>query len=106
MAEIVKILNSRPLATVSDSSDPLPISPQMLLLGYRSEVLPSVEKIPDNVSSSQQQILKNWKHRTTLRNHFFDRLLKDYFLRLQQRSKWHDEATNIKVGEIVLVKQD
>ena len=107
LTEIEQILNSRPLATVSDSSDdPLPISPQMLLLGYRPEVLPSIEKIPDNVSSSQQQILTNWKHRMTLRNHFFDRLLKDYFLRLQQRSKWHDEATNIKVGEIVLVKQD
>ena len=107
LAEIEQILNSRPLAIVSDSSnDPLPISPQMLLLGYRPEVLPTIEKVPEDISSTDQQILQNWKHRSTLRNHFFDRLLKDYFLRLQQRSKWHDEVKNIRVGEIVLIKQD
>ena len=107
LTEVEQVVNSRPLGTVSDSvEDPLPITPQMLLLGYEPGRLPIAEEAKFSEETSEKEIGLAWKHRQMLASHFFERFKKDYLFRLHQTPKWNTIKEDLKEGEIVLIRQD
>ena len=107
LAEVEQVVNSRPLGAVSDSvEDPLPVTPQMLILGYEPEKLPIAEEGKFGDSTTEKEIGMTWKHRQALASHFFQRFMKDYLLRLYQSPKWNSVKKDLKVGELVLIRQE
>lgn len=100
--QIEGILNSRPISPLStDPNDLSPLTPGHFLIGRPiiAIVEPSLLDTPDNrlrrwqlVTKVIQQVWKRWKL--------------DYLSHLQQRSKWCFVKDNIKLGTLVLIKED
>lgn len=102
LVQIEATLNSRPLYSLSsDPNDLLPLTPSHFLIGKPLVALPDVElkQIPVN-RLSRYQFLQS------LHQHFWSRWSKEYLSSLQQRNKWRKENRNIKIGTLVLIKQD
>lgn len=102
LSQIEAILNSRPLSPLlSDPKDLSPLTPAHFLIGrsLTSVVDPDVTHIPDNRMSTYQRIQQ-------IQQHFWTRWSKEYLSSLQQRSKWQINQHNIKIGDIVIVKED
>lgn len=90
MSEVTAIDNARPL---------IPISTAMLLT-QKTGVPPPV---PDNLSV--KDIFKSqWKRVQALANAFWSRWRKEYLCTLQGRQKWLTRKTNLKEGDVVLLK--
>ena len=102
MAEACAIVNSRPLVPVSsDSEIPEVLSPSTLLT-FKT----------DSSEHSQGQIdlrdtyKKQWKYIRHLADVFWHRWRKEFLQSLQQRCKWTSDRPNIRVGVIVLLKDN
>ena len=103
LSEVEAVVNSRPMVAVSeDPSEPLPITPAMLMHGY-DPVTDSFAKIGDEESGIR--MTQMWKKRTQMQQTFFKKFQKDYIQGLLERQKWHKEKNQIKVGEIVLIDE-
>ncbi|XP_050514753.1 uncharacterized protein LOC126889995 [Diabrotica virgifera virgifera] len=102
LCQIEAILNSRPITRMSsDANDFAFLSPAHFLVqrSLTAPPEPSVSEIPENrlnlfqrISKIQQQFWKLWK--------------KDYLCLLQQRNKWTDPTDPVKIGDLVLLKED
>lgn len=100
--QIESILNSRPLTPLtSDVDDLSALTPGHFLIGrpFTSIVEPDVTNVSENRISLWQKttkfvqlIWKKWYH--------------DYLTTLHQRSKWCFDKQNIKVGDMVVIKED
>nr|XP_054596974.1 uncharacterized protein LOC129163443 [Nothobranchius furzeri] len=101
LAEVTAIMNARPLVPVStDPEHPLILCPAMLLTQKTHAVPP----ICDNIS--QKEMLKShWKRVQLLADNFWNRWRKEYLSSLQSRQKWHHKRTDIKEGDVVLLKE-
>ena len=95
--EVETIINSRPITTVSsDSNDPLPLTPSMLLTLKSSQ--PGVlDQCFDSYSRCR------WRQVQHLSNVFWKRWTHEYISSLQSRQKWDKHKREIQVGDIVLV---
>lgn len=102
LIKIKACLNSRPL--LLESSDPNEINaltPGHFLIGGLLKALPNTDitEVPINQFKYWELVTKKsqefWKHR---RN--------EYLNRLQQRNKWRQNKNEIKIDDIVLVKED
>lgn len=100
LAEVTAIINARPLIPLSsDPEHPLILSPALLLTQKTHAVPP----ICDNIG--QKEMLKShWKHVQFLADNFWSRWRKEYLSSLQSRQKWHHKRTDIKEGDVVLLK--
>lgn len=102
LTQIESVLNSRPLTPMSsDPNDLLPICPSHFLIGrsLTSVVNPDVRHIPDNRLSNYQRLQQ-------LQQHFWQRWSREYISELQARRKnTHDRGT-VKLGDLVLIKDD
>lgn len=101
LVEASAIVNSRPLAEVSDDpSDPIPVTPAMLLHGYdvMTRPFPTHSEI-----KSPKDLGINWKRRLQFQGNLMSRFCKDYLQSLRQRQKWHNPKEDLKVGQIVLI---
>ena len=97
MAEIVGIVNSRPLVPVStDPECPYNLTPNTLL----TQKLPILfeDQIPVDTRDS---LSIQWRRVQHLSNTFWTRWKKEYLPILQPRNKWQQGKQNIKVGDIV-----
>ncbi|XP_043974657.1 uncharacterized protein LOC122832198 [Gambusia affinis] len=100
MAEVTAIVNARPLVPIStDPEAPLVLTPAMLLTQKTGAPPP----VPDNLT--EKDVFKSqWKRVQILANNFWTRWRKEYLCTLQGRQKWLVKKTNLKEGDVVLLK--
>ncbi|XP_071833874.1 uncharacterized protein [Apostichopus japonicus] len=102
MAEVAAIINSRPLLPDSNAPEfPLNLSPNMLLTMKSSQVT-----APKGTFNQKDLLRSQWRRVQHLSNMFWNKWRKDYLPLLQTREKWQRPRRDIKVGDVVLVKQD
>ncbi|XP_060077585.1 uncharacterized protein LOC132557113 [Ylistrum balloti] len=100
MAEVCAILNARPLVPVSsDPEQPFVLSPSVLL----------TQKTEDQIESLAHLDVKDmyraqWRHVQVLAEKFWSRWRREYLSLLQPRRKWQEKERNVKVGDVVLMK--
>ena len=100
MAEVSAIVNARPIVPVSsDGEAPAILSPSTLL----------THKVDPPASFNNKLSLKDiyrneWKRVQVLSDLFWNRWRSEFLTMLQSRRKWVTEKPNIKVGDVVLMK--
>ena len=100
MAEVSAVINSRPITTISsDPESPIILSPNILLTQKQGEV-PTIS----GEFSIKDIYTADWKHVQVLSDMFWNKWQENYLQELQSRQKWCIEKPNIKLGDIVFVK--
>ncbi|KAL0881752.1 hypothetical protein ABMA27_001541 [Loxostege sticticalis] len=103
LVQIEGILNSRPLIpTSSDPSDLTALTPSHFLIGRTLTVLPS----PQIKDAATIPTLSRYMRMQQLKLHFWSRFYKEYITELQTRQKWQRQGDQLRVNELVLVKDD
>ncbi|KAL0840696.1 hypothetical protein ABMA28_015888 [Loxostege sticticalis] len=101
-SQIEAILNSRPLCPLSPSPDDfLYLSPGHFLIGRPLNALPST-----NLEDLPQNRLQRYAQLEQIRQHFWRRWQREYISELQTRTKWKQDKTRLKVGDLVLLCED
>ena len=104
LAEACAVLNDRPLVANSTSETLEVITPSMLT---RGRLLRRVPLDFENSSIEKKNDLKErWRHRNTVMEHFINSWTKTYLVGLQQRNKWFTPNPNLKVGDVVVLRQE
>ncbi|XP_055997113.1 uncharacterized protein LOC125677085 [Ostrea edulis] len=97
MAEVMAIMNSRPLVPVSSDVDaPFILSPQTLLTQKTRD-------LPSDFQDLDVRDVYQWKMVQTMANTFWKRWKGEFLSTLQPRQKWLTSTDNIKVGDVVLL---
>lgn len=102
VAQTSAVMNSRPLAALSDDPDDLEFLTPAHFFLQESIVQPfgaNVQEIPDNRLKFAARIQK-------MSQLFWKAWAQDYFHEYQQRPKWAAEKANLKVGDLVLVRHE
>ncbi|XP_038153297.1 uncharacterized protein LOC119791326 [Cyprinodon tularosa] len=100
MAEVMAIVNNRPLVPVSmDAQDPFILTPATLLT-QKSNPHP----IPPGKFDDKDMYRRQWRQVQSLANTFWDRWRKQYLSTLQSRRKWASSRPNITPGSVVLMR--
>lgn len=87
---------------MSENPDDLKVlTPGHFLIG--SALTAPVEK---EVLSVRENRLNQWEMCTRLRQRFWQRWSVDYMAQLQPRSKWNEKQKNLKIGDMVLIKDE
>ena len=100
--EAMSIINSRPLVPVS-MTDPLaeaPLTPNHLITMKSTSPLPP----PGSFVKEDMYAKKRWRRVQFLSEQFWSRWKKEYLQNLQKREKWNVPRRNLRVGDVVLVK--
>lgn len=100
--QIEAIINSRPLTALSDDVNDLsPLTPAHFIIGEPlvQPFHPWVTDIPDNRLKPRALIQK-------FTQQFADRFQTEYIRQLQQRFKWKTKEMDIKLNDLVIVKND
>lgn len=101
--QIEAVLNSRPLCPLSnDPNDLSVLTPGHFLIGSPLVSLP--EPLP--VETKRVNQLARWQLVRQMTADVWRRWSHDYLHTLQQRAKWHLTQYNIKLGDLVLIKED
>lgn len=98
--EIMAIMNSRPLGTVTE--DQVPLTPNMLLTMKSKVTLP----LPGEFSDSDVYSNKRWRVVQELANQFWRRWRSEYLQSLQARQKWISKAETVNIRDIVHVLRE
>ena len=100
LAEVVFIVNSRPLLPVSSNPEcPFVFSPNILL----TQKPPLLFEVPVSFDSSDA-LHSQWKRVQHLAQQFWDRWRRDYLPLLQPRRVWQQARDNVRVGDVVLLR--
>ncbi|XP_062541341.1 uncharacterized protein LOC134209372 [Armigeres subalbatus] len=101
VAQIESVLNSRPLSPLTDSPDDCTaLTPGHFLVGEPLVAIPEPDLIDINpnrlsrlqeMQKSVQDLWRCWQ--------------RDYVSQLQQRAKWKQPQSDVRAGQLVLVKQ-
>ncbi len=98
LVEVEGILNSKPLGYASsDVADIDPITPNLLLMGWRDASLPQVAYAPGDMGR------RRWRHCQNIVDQFWIQFTRNYLPTLQTRQKWHKASPNLKVDSVVLL---
>lgn len=101
-AQIEAILNSRPLSPLSPSPhDFQPLTPAHFLIGRPLTALPA----PSYVNSKIQHLNRHQRLQH-LKQHFWQRWSTEYVAELQQRTKWRTKCRDLKLDDLVLIKDE
>ena len=100
MAEVSTIVNNRPLTPVSnDPEAPEILTPNMILTQKSAPLPPPPGSFtPDDLHTAQ------WRQVQYLSNVFWARWKKEFLPLLQVRRKWVHDQPNLRVGDLVLVR--
>ncbi len=99
LVEIEGIFNSRPVCKLSDDPrDEDVLTPNHFLMQRKVMNLPSGMFV-----DADRHSRKHWKLVQVLANHFWQRWLREYLPKLQQRTKWLRKRRNAQVGDLVLM---
>lgn len=102
LCRIEACLNSRPIAGISqDVNDLSYLTPGHFLVGS-----PLVAPPETSVLDTQTNRLTRWKLIQQLTEQYWSIWTHEYLMSLQKRSKWRETRPNLKVGDIVLIKND
>lgn len=102
LAQIEAVLNSRPLIPLSSNPDDFTyLTPGHFLTGTALVSYPE-----HNVSDMPISRLRLWNVTTNMVQSFWNLWHKYYLNTLQCRPKWKDVKQNVKVGDLVLLKED
>ncbi|KFM75025.1 Jerky-like protein, partial [Stegodyphus mimosarum] len=102
ITQIESCLNSRPLVPASsDCSDLEALTPEHFLTGAALSALPEPNLIQDKLSYGDR-----WKNLQRLFQQFWKRWSSEYLSRLQQRPKWCKLQRDLKIGDMVLIKNE
>lgn len=100
MAEVTAIMNARPIVPVSSDPDtPMVLTPAMLLTQKMNSL-----SAPSGTISTTQVHAKQWKQVQCLADTFWKRWKREYLSNLQRHRKWTEDRPNVKVGDVVLLK--
>lgn len=103
LIEIECVLNSRPLIPLSSSdvNDYSYLTPGHFLIGNALTMYPeyNVQDVPSNR-------LKYWQLCTQIKQSFWKLWYKNYLNTLQNRPKWLNVSPNVKIGTLVILKED
>lgn len=102
LAKISAILNSRPIAPIHDDAQEINyLTPAHAVIGERvvQPFSQDLTEIPEG-RIRQQQLLDK------IQQDFWSGFKRDYLSSLQSRYKWNTKEQNLKVNEIVLIKED
>ena len=103
MAEVMGIVNSRPIAVVpSDAEQPQPLTPNMLLTMKTKPLISP----PSTFTSQDLYSRQYWRRVQYLADQFWSRWKQKYLQSLQPRSKWNERQRDLEVGDIVIMKEE
>nr|XP_046230542.1 uncharacterized protein LOC124051127 [Scatophagus argus] len=102
--EAMSIVNSRPLTTdsISDPKSVEPLTPNHLLTMKSVVPLPP----PGNFVREDLYARKRWRRVQYLSEQFWSRWRKEYLANVSLRQQWHVPRRNVRVGDVVIVKED
>ena len=100
MYEVMAIVNSRPISTVTEEN--IPLTPNQLLTMKSDIILPPPSEFEDSDIYSR----KRWRAVQHLANLFWRRWKSEYLAHVQIRQKWVMGQSNVKVGDIVVIKDE
>ena len=102
IAQVEACLNSRPLTPLPQAPDDLEVlTPGHFLVGR------PLEALPDHPSSNQNMpTLRRWHLCQAIVRHFWKRWSSEYLCHLQKFAKWNLPTRNLKVGDIVCVRDE
>ncbi|GFU82589.1 integrase catalytic domain-containing protein [Trichonephila clavipes] len=104
LTQVEAILNSRPLVSLDCDNDPDSLNiltPSHFLIG---EVITSS---PEHTNDDKLSLRSRWDIVQKNEVRFLEKVENGYYLsNLQNRTKWKSPNHNIKVGEIVIIKED
>ncbi|XP_011880968.1 PREDICTED: uncharacterized protein LOC105569255 [Vollenhovia emeryi] len=102
LIQIEAVLNSRPLTPLSnDPNDFNALTPAHFLIGCPITTYPE-----PSLKELQTNRLSRWQRVEQLRQHFWQRWVKEYLHNCQSRVKWNEKTDPIKVGQMVILKED
>lgn len=103
LCKIEAILNSRPLTALTDDPKDLQaLTPGHFLIMEEFVAPPPFEYTTEN----DLQGRKLWNAIQELLKHFEQRWTNEYLTTLQERKKWRREKEDVKVGQLVLIKDE
>ena len=108
LSDLEKIINDRPLTTVStDPNEPQALTPSDLICGYRTNpALPETKEILDAVNATKSSVIfsDRWKFQQSLISAFWKRFRREYlvYLRSAHESK-PVIRREVKPGDVVLL---
>lgn len=102
LTRVEAILNSRPLCALSnDPNDLQVLTPGHFLTGS------SLSSYPEkDVSQISENRLKRWERLSQMHQNFWKRWSVEYFNILQNRPKWKKSTPDLKVNDLVLIKEN
>ena len=101
LVQVEACLNSRPLTPLPDASDALEVlTPGHFLIGR------PLTALPDEAVHQQLTTLRRWQLCQTLTRHWWARWSKEYIETLLKFSKWHTPSRNLRVGDIVCLRDE
>jgi hypothetical protein len=102
LAQVEACLNSRPLCPMScDPADLTALTAGHFLIGKPLISVPEPDLTPLKINR-----LSRWQRTQQMLQHFWNRWSAEYLTSLQQRFKWTAKRANLKIGDLVLVKDD
>ena len=102
--EAMAIVNSRPLAidNLNDPCGPEALTPNHLLTMKSRMLMPP----PGKFQCEDVYARKRWRRVQYLADQFWSRWKKEYLANLQMRQKWNRKQRNLRIGDIVLLKDE
>ena len=102
LTQIEACLNSRPLTRMYCDDDGVEaLTPGHFLIGRPIEALPDASDTDQPLT-----LLKRWHLCQTILNHFWKRWSGEYISSLQRYAKWNKSTRNIKIGDVVIIRED
>ena len=101
MAEVTAVVNARPISALpTDVDEPQPLSPSMLLtMKIRPLGPPPGNFVPPDVYARRR-----WRRVQYLADQFWIRWRREYLQSMQTRTKWQGTRSNLRAGDVVLVR--
>ena len=103
MAEVTAIVNARPISALpSDTDDPQPLSPAMLLTMKTRPTGPP----PGQFLSADIYARRRWRQVQYLAEQFWSRWRREYLQNLQPRQKWTKAQRDLREGDVILLRDE
>lgn len=102
LSQIEAVVNSRPLCEMSNDPNEDEVLTPAHFLHHTKAILPPDE---DN-NETKANYLSRWQTVQRISQNFWKKWKSDYLNQLQVRGKWASEKPNVKIGELVLIKED
>lgn len=103
LCNIEAIMNSRPITPLTDDpTDMQALTPGHFLINGPLIVPPPFR----HVNEENLEGRKLWIERQKMLEHFWQRWKNEYLTTLQERKKWRREKENVKIGQLVLIRDE